>query len=90
MRILKISDVHFPRGRLHVCIEHRDSVEAMQAGTPVVTTAVMGTAEIMADYRRGLVAREDIEHFAHQVQRLLDDPALQATLSAQAIDKAAG
>jgi len=64
-------------------------LEAMQAGTPVVSTAVMGTAEIMADRRGGLVAAEDVDDFAAQVGRLLDEPALRRILSAQAVAKAA-
>jgi 1,2-diacylglycerol 3-alpha-glucosyltransferase len=64
-------------------------LEAMQAGTPVVSTAVMGTAEVMADRRGGLVADEDIADFAAKVCRLLDDADLHAELSAEAIAKAA-
>ena len=65
-------------------------LEAMQAGTPVVSTAVMGTAEVMADRRGGLVAAEDVGDFADKVRRLFDDPALHARLRAQASAKAAG
>ena len=65
-------------------------LEAMQAGTPVVSTAVMGTAEVMADRRGGLVATEDVDDFADKVCRLFDDPALHARLRAQAAAKAAG
>lgn len=65
-------------------------LEAMQAGTPVVSTAVMGTAEVMADRRGGLVAEQDIEHFAAQVAHLLESPELHAELAAQAVAKAAG
>lgn len=64
-------------------------LEAMQAGTPVVSTAVMGTAEVMADRRGGLVADEDEAGFAATVARLLDEPDLRASLAAEAIDKAA-
>jgi glycosyltransferase involved in cell wall biosynthesis len=63
-------------------------LEAMQAGTPVVSTAVMGTAEIMADRRGGLVAAEDVEAFAGQVRQILDNPALHRRLRSQAIAKA--
>jgi glycosyltransferase involved in cell wall biosynthesis len=64
-------------------------LEAMQAGTPVVSTAVMGTAEVMADQRGGLVAREDVGDFADKVGRLLDDQALTERLRTEAIGKAA-
>lgn len=64
-------------------------LEAMKLGTPVVTTAVMGTAALMADRRGGLVAEQDKQHFASQCQRLLNDPALRRQLSEQARHKAA-
>ncbi len=64
-------------------------LEAMQAGTPVVTTAVMGTAEVMADGLGGLVAESDPADFAAKVGRVLDDAVLHARLRAEAIDKAA-
>ena len=55
-------------------------LEAMQAGTPVVSTAVMGTAEVMADRRGGLVAEEAADAFAASVCRLFDDTALRERL----------
>jgi glycosyltransferase involved in cell wall biosynthesis len=64
-------------------------LEAMQAGTPVVSTAVMGTAEVMADRRGGLVAQDDVDDFADKVRRLLDQPELAARLQAEATAKAA-
>jgi 1,2-diacylglycerol 3-alpha-glucosyltransferase len=64
-------------------------LEAMQAGTPVVSTAVMGTAEIMADHRGGLVADESVSDFSAKVRTLLDDPARRAELGRQATAKAA-
>ena len=64
-------------------------LEAMQAGTPVVSTAVMGTAEVMADRRGGLVAQERLDDFAEKVRQLFDDAALAARLREEAIEKAA-
>ena len=64
-------------------------LESMQAGTPVVSTAVMGTAEVMADRLGGLVAFDDITDFAAQVRRLLGDQALHQELRRQAVEKAA-
>lgn len=64
-------------------------LEAMQAGTPVVSTAVMGTAAIMADRRGGLVAEEAIDDFSTKVCHVLDDCGLHRKLQRQAIDKAA-
>lgn len=63
-------------------------LEAMQAGTPVVTTAVMGTAEIMQDGRGGLVAKENVEDFADKIDLLLTDNELRNRLVEEAHDKA--
>lgn len=63
-------------------------LEAMKLGTPVVSTAVMGTAVLMADGRGGLVAEQDVNHFAAQCLRMLRDPRLRAAKSAEARDKA--
>lgn len=64
-------------------------LEAMQAGTPVVTTAIMGTAEIMRDGKGGLVAEANETHFAAQVERLLDDKTLYQQCVVEAQQKAA-
>jgi glycosyltransferase involved in cell wall biosynthesis len=64
-------------------------LEAMQAGTPVVSTAVMGTAEVMADRHGGLVADQDVDDFAAKVRRLFDDDLLHQRLRQQAVEKAA-
>lgn len=64
-------------------------LEAMSLGVPVVSTAVMGTRAIMQAGRGGLVAEEDVDHFSGQVMRLLNDPELRDTLSAQAREYAA-
>ena len=55
-------------------------LEAMSLGVPVVSTAVMGTRDILAVERGALVAEEDILHFAAQVRRLLDDAELRRRL----------
>ena len=52
----------------------------MSLGVPVVSTAVMGTRDILAVERGALVAEEDILHFAAQVRRLLDDAELRRRL----------
>lgn len=64
-------------------------LEAMQAGTPVVSTAVMGTAEVMADHAGGLVAKEDEDDFADRVRQVLDDDRLRERLCTEAVAKAA-
>jgi len=63
-------------------------LEALLAGTPVVATAHLGTAEILAPRRGALVAADDVADFAAQVLRLLNDPALRRTLSRDAQDHA--
>lgn len=55
-------------------------LEAMSLGVPVVSTAVMGTRDILAAERGALIAEEDIPHFAAQVRRLLDDAELRRRL----------
>lgn len=55
-------------------------LEAMSLGVPVVSTAVMGTRDILLAERGALVANEDIVHFAAQVRRLLDDTDLRRRL----------
>jgi glycosyltransferase involved in cell wall biosynthesis len=63
-------------------------LEAMKLGVPVVSTAVMGTAEIMRDGRGGLVAAEDATAFAAQIGRVLADPDLRQRLQQEARIKA--
>ncbi|MCB1778300.1 MAG: glycosyltransferase, partial [Candidatus Competibacteraceae bacterium] len=55
-------------------------LEAMSLGVPVVSTAVMGTCDILAAEQGALIAEEDIGHFAAQVRRVLDDAALRRRL----------
>lgn len=59
-------------------------LEAMALGVPVVSTAVMGTAEVLAGCEGALVAEESIEDFAGKCHRLLADPELQKILSVNA------
>lgn len=58
-------------------------LEAMSLGVPVVSTAVMGTCDILAAGRGALVAEEDVARFAAQVRRVLDDPELRQRLGAE-------
>jgi 1,2-diacylglycerol 3-alpha-glucosyltransferase len=48
-------------------------LEAMALGTPVVSTAVMGTQSVLADAPGALVVEEDLEAFAAVAIRLLED-----------------
>ena len=59
-------------------------LEAMALGVPVVSTAVMGTRDVLVDGEGGLVAAEEPAAFAERVGTLLADPALQAEQAARA------
>ena len=63
-------------------------LEAMAQGTPVVSTAVMGTQEILAHGHGALIAQEDVDDFADKVVELLDDDALRRRLSERALEHA--
>jgi len=49
-------------------------LEAMALGVPVVSTAVMGTKEVLGDGQGALIAEEDEADFAGKAVRLLKDP----------------
>jgi glycosyltransferase involved in cell wall biosynthesis len=59
-------------------------LEAMALGTPVVSTAVMGTREVLENGHGCLVAEEDEAEFASKAVCLLADSSLRATLGDQA------
>ena len=61
-------------------------LEAMALGVPVVSTAVMGTKDILAPQKGALVCNETVGEFANNIIRLLKDPTLRATLSQEALD----
>lgn len=63
-------------------------LEAMAQGTPVVSTAVMGTADVLAGVKGALVVPEDEEAFAAGVVRVMREPGLRQTLSAEALHDA--
>lgn len=48
-------------------------LEAMAMGTPVISTAVMGTREVLIDGEGCLIAEDDRQDFARKVQQLLND-----------------
>ena len=56
-------------------------LEAMAQGTPVVSTAVMGTADVLAGAKGATVAPEDEAAFARLTADLLQDTERRATLS---------
>ena len=63
-------------------------LEAMALGVPVVSTAVMGTRDIVGPERGALRAPDDEAGFAAQVLRLLGDADLRRTKAAEAREEA--
>lgn len=59
-------------------------LESMALGVPVVSTAHMGTADIVNPQRGAQVAPDDEAEFANIVVRLLDDAPRRAAMSAEA------
>jgi len=57
-------------------------IEAMALGVPIVSTAVMGTATVLRGARSALVSPEDVDAFATQVARVLNDRTLREALAA--------
>jgi glycosyltransferase involved in cell wall biosynthesis len=58
-------------------------LEAMALGVPVISTAVMGTRDIVGARRGALVPKDEEADFARNIVKLLNDPALRARLSAE-------
>ncbi|WP_455204260.1 glycosyltransferase, partial [Kaarinaea lacus] len=59
-------------------------LEAMALGIPLVSTAVMGTKDILAPQQGALIAEETVEDFAAKVQTLLGNTLLRQKLSEEA------
>jgi glycosyltransferase involved in cell wall biosynthesis len=59
-------------------------LESLALGTPVVSTAVMGTADVLKDAKGALVVPEEPASFAAAVVRMLTEPELRERLSAAA------
>ena len=64
-------------------------LESMALGTPVVSTAIMGTKDILKAAKGGLVAEDDLRDFSDKVIRLLTDSQLRQRLSNEGIEYAA-
>lgn len=64
-------------------------IEAMALGVPIVSTAVMGTATVLADARSARISEEDVATFANHVAELLADPEARRTLALAGPDDAA-
>jgi glycosyltransferase involved in cell wall biosynthesis len=56
-------------------------LEAMAQGAPVVSTAELGTRSILKPDSGAIVVEENVEEFAAAVVRVLNTPALHASLS---------
>lgn len=56
-------------------------LEAMALGIPVVSTAVMGTRDVVGPGRGALVPQDDEADFAEHLVRLMRDPQLRARLA---------
>jgi 1,2-diacylglycerol 3-alpha-glucosyltransferase len=59
-------------------------LEALALGVPVVSTAVMGTADVLSGARGAVIAPDDPAGFAACVVGVLKDPLLRARLAAAA------
>ncbi len=60
-------------------------LEAMAMGVPVISTAVMGTRDIVGPGRGALVPRDDEASFAAAMVRMMDDKSLRDRLAAEAL-----
>lgn len=61
-------------------------LEAMALGVPVVSTAVMGTRDVVGPGKGALVAEENVADFTAKALTVLRDPALRQRLSAEGRD----
>ena len=61
-------------------------LEAMALGVPVVSTAVLGTADVLRQGEGVLIADDSIEHFAYTTIRVLMSDDLKDSLQATALE----
>jgi 1,2-diacylglycerol 3-alpha-glucosyltransferase len=59
-------------------------LEAMALGVPVISTAVMGTRDVVGPRRGALVPQDDEADFAAHIVTLMNNPGLRARLSGEA------
>ena len=57
-------------------------IEALALGVPVISTAVMGTAEVLRGVQGAIVAADEVGAFAAAIVRVLKDPELRQRLAA--------
>ena len=65
-------------------------LEALALGIPVVSTAVLGTRDVLLDAQGAVVVPEEVERFADAVESVIDDPVRHAELSQGALADAEG
>ncbi|WP_302140850.1 glycosyltransferase [Halomonas alkalicola] len=65
-------------------------LESMALGTPVVSTAVMGTRDVLKEGEGCLIAEETLDDFAAKVNRVLEDDDLRRALAQRGRAYAAG
>ncbi|MGD8514370.1 MAG: glycosyltransferase [Granulosicoccaceae bacterium] len=65
-------------------------LEAMACGTPVVSTAVMGTRDVLEDGQGAIIVEEQVEDYVSQLRRLLEMPDLRQMLARRGRRYAAG
>jgi 1,2-diacylglycerol 3-alpha-glucosyltransferase len=63
-------------------------LEAMALGVPVVSTAIMGTKDILSHGRGVLIAENDVQDFTEKVVNVLHDPVLREKLGREGKDYA--
>lgn len=63
-------------------------LEAMLSGVPVVSTAKMGTKDILVNGKGALIAQERTDDFADKILKILHDPELAANLRKEGIEYA--
>ena len=63
-------------------------LESMALGTPVVSTAVLGTRTVLSHGHGALIAEEDVQDFSDKVLRVLRDETARKTLSKSALSHA--
>lgn len=61
-------------------------LEAMACGVPVVSTAELGTRDILLPQRGALIAEEDVDQFSDIVNQVLEHPELQRRMSREGQD----